>query len=205
MYRNVTAIYRSAQTAELVRQELEGLGISRGSIHVIPDASSGVTSAGISDTTRAAPGATAGMGDTTATGMGDTTATGMDDTTGMRDTTTTGMTDDSSRHFDAIDDLNLPDDDAQTYKHCIRQGDYVVSAEVDDEQVARVQELMRRPESEAHNIDTRRDEFSTADPVAAREGRTVDEERRGARDAAHEDAYTRSYTRGSRLEDRKLD
>ena len=37
MHRNVTAIYRTHATADLVRRELNELGISSGDIHVIPD------------------------------------------------------------------------------------------------------------------------------------------------------------------------
>lgn len=38
MHRNVTAIYRTHEVAETVRRQLEEAGISRTSIHVIPDA-----------------------------------------------------------------------------------------------------------------------------------------------------------------------
>ena len=37
MHRNVTAIYRTYATADLVRRELSEAGISSGDIHVIPD------------------------------------------------------------------------------------------------------------------------------------------------------------------------
>lgn len=37
MGRNVTAIYRTHAVADLVRQELEAIGLSRGDIHIIPD------------------------------------------------------------------------------------------------------------------------------------------------------------------------
>jgi hypothetical protein len=37
MNRNVTAIYRTYAVADLVRRELEAIGISRANIHVIPD------------------------------------------------------------------------------------------------------------------------------------------------------------------------
>jgi len=43
MNRNVTAIYRTHSTADLVRRELEKLGVSRSDIHVVPDTESPAT------------------------------------------------------------------------------------------------------------------------------------------------------------------
>lgn len=166
MTRNVTAVYRTHETAELVRRELEELGISRGHIHVLPDdAGSSGTSLG-----------------TTAEGRHE----GVDHSSVMA----------------AVDDLHLPEDDTRTYKHCLNRGDHVVSAEVDEGQIARVQAIMRRPEQEAYNLDARDEEFRTADPYPRREGYVADEARLGRRDAAAADPYTRSYERRSRLDER---
>ncbi len=82
------------------------------------------------------------------------------------------------RHVDALHDLHLPEDDVRTYQNCVRRGDYVVSAEVDEDQVTRVQQIMRRPEDEAYNLDTRADEFSDefvrAAPRRTARGRGLD-------------------------------
>jgi uncharacterized protein (TIGR02271 family) len=103
MPRAVTAIYRTSATADLVRQDLQQLGIGRHNITIVPD------TADVSYSTSA--GANAG---------------------------------------DAVDrlrDLQLPEDDARTYEQAVRNGDYVVSVEVDDDtNLDRVQEIMRRPE-----------------------------------------------------------
>jgi hypothetical protein len=50
-------------------------------------------------------------------------------------------------HVNAIDRLNLPDDDQRTYKRAVRTGDYVVSVKVNgDDDIDRVEEAMRHPE-----------------------------------------------------------
>ena len=71
---------------------------------------------------------------------------------------------------DDIDYLNLPHDEAVTYKQAIREGHYVVSADVDEDHVDRVAEIMRHPEEgvdiEAYEADYRgRDTYS--DDLAA--------------------------------------
>ena len=107
------------------------------------------------------------------------------------------------RHMDALHDLHLPDDDLRTYQNSVRRGDHVVSAEVDEENVGRVQEIMRRPEEEAYNLDTREAEFRNEQlhPHSAGAGRTLDERRLGRRDPAHTDPYSRTYHRDERLDD----
>ena len=158
MHRNVTAIYRTHATADLVRRELDEIGLAHGRIHVIPDQDEPVGAEG-------------------------------------------HRSDD--RHMNALHDLHLPDDDLRTYQHSVRRGDYVVSAEVDEDQVARAQEIMRRPEEEAYNLDTREAEFRGEEvyPHSAGAGRTVDERRLGRRDPAHADPYSRTYHRDERLDD----
>lgn len=112
---------------------------------------------------------------------------------------------DSSRsrdgYSDQLHDLHLPDDDVRTYQQSVRQGDYVVSAEVEEEQVDRAKEIMRRPEDETHNLDQRSDEFgaATLDPHSDPDNRRTNDRWVGRRDQEHSDPYTRSYTRDSRL------
>lgn len=108
MDRNVTAIYRTFATADLVRRELSELGISSGDIHVIPD---------------------------------------RDDPVGIDECRS------DNRYSDQPNDLHLPDGDLKTCEQSVRHGDYVVSAEIGEEQVERVQEIMSRPEDEAYNLD----------------------------------------------------
>lgn len=160
MHRNVTAIYRSHATADLVRRELSDLGIAPGDIHVIPD---------------------------------------RDDPVG-----TDGHRSDN-RYSDQLHDLHLPDDDLRTYQQSVRRGDYIVSAEVDEEQVGRVQEIMRRPEEEAHDLDQRSSEFESAElePYTDPNSGRPSDDRLARRDPNHIDPYTRSYVRNTRLEERR--
>jgi hypothetical protein len=160
MHRNVTAIYRTHATAQLVRQQLEDLGVSRGYIHVIPDVDEPVGTAG---------------------------------------------TRDNSRLLDELHDLHLPDDDVRTYQNSVRRGDYVVSVEVDEDDVPRVVEVMRRPEAEAHDIDRRATEFADEALIARREEAMGNPAWRGERDPDWVDPYTRTYRRDSRLDERRYD
>ena len=52
MNRNVTAVYRTYSVADLVRRELESMGISRANIHVIPDTGDAVGTTGYRDDRR---------------------------------------------------------------------------------------------------------------------------------------------------------
>ena len=160
MHRNVTAIYRTHATADLVRRELSDLGISSGHIHVIPD---------------------------------------RDDPVGPE-----GRRSDN-RYSDQLHDLHLPDDDLKTYQHSVRNGDYVVSAEVDEAQLDRVRAIMKRPEEEAYDLDQRSGEFRDADvdPYSDPGNRTANEDWTARRDPDNADPYTRSYTRNARLEERR--
>lgn len=153
MDRNVTAIYRTYAVADLVRRELETVGISSANIHVIPDREDIVAESGYRE---------------------------------------------DRRWTDLLHDLQLPDEDVRTYQHSVRRGDYVVSANVDDEWVERVQEIMRRPEAEAYDLDARTDEFGEetvippSDPARERDPRLV-----SRRDTAYTDPYVRSYRRNT--------
>lgn len=156
MHRNVTAVYRTHATAELVRRELEAEGLTHGHVRVVPDQE---------------------------------TATETDRR--------------GSRYMDALHDLHLPENDLRAYQGSVRRGDYVVSAEVDDARVHRVQEIMRRPEAEAYDLNAletslRDEEFVThSDP-----GRRPNPEWLGERDASHVDPYLRSYNRRRPIEPR---
>ena len=160
MHRNVTAIYRTFATADLVRQELHRLPDMSGHVHVTPDQDDPIGPDGF----RAERG-----------------------------------------YSDELHDLHLPDDDLKTYQHSVRQGDYIVSAEVDEDQVKQAQDIMRRPGEEAYNLDIRSDEFRNgeldpySDPIAPPEN----EDWMGRRYTRHDDPFTRTYERNSRLEKRR--
>lgn len=178
MTRNVTAVYRTHATADLVRRELEQFGISRGYIHVLPD-----------DARDAALGINMGG-----------TATGATSASGASEYAHEGVP--NTALMDAVDDLQLPDEDTRTYKHSLQRGDHLVSVEADDDQVARVITIMRRPEAEAHNLDMSDEEFRGAADFPRREGYVVDEDRFARRDPELVDPYTRSYERRTRLDER---
>ena len=162
MHRNVTAVYRTYATADLVRRELNDLGISSGYVHVVPD---------------------------------------------TEDAATSGATDsrDDDRYSDQLHDLHLPDDDLRMYQQCVRRGDYIVSAEVDQDKVARVQEIMRRPEEEAYNLNSTTSEVGDAElyPYSTPDTRRTNEDWRAERDPDYDDPYTRSYRRNARLDERR--
>ena len=153
MSRNITAVYRTYSVADLVRAELEELGLSRSDIHVIPDSD---LSAG------------------------------------------TSADRDDRRWSDKLHDLDLPDEDVRTYQSSVRRGDYVVSANVDDSSVERVQQIMRRPEAEAYDLDAREAEFrdETIYPHSSRAA--ADTRVKHQRDPAYTDPYLRSYRRDVR-------
>lgn len=68
--------------------------------------------------------------------------------------------------LDDLHDLNLPEDDIRTYQQAVRRGDFVVSANVDEDEVAAVVEAMRQPEEHMYDIDATEEEFRSADYVA---------------------------------------
>ena len=143
MRRAVTAIYRSYGAATLVRDELERLGIGRRHVTIIPDAERGAT---------ATRGATVGTTGTVATtpGTGTTPGTDFTTTSPRYADAAPAYTDADASYGDAFDDLHdlhLPEADTRIYQQAIRNGDYVVSVDVDDDgDIARIQEIMRRPE-----------------------------------------------------------
>ena len=155
MSRNVTAVYRTYSVADLVRAELEALGLSRGDIHVIPETD---LPAG---------------------------------TSGERA---------DRRWSDALHELDLPDEDMRTYQSCVRRGDYVVSANVEEDDVERVQKIMRRPEAEAYDLDVRDAEFrdETIHPHSDDSRTAAALRARRRRDPAYTDPYLRAYRRDER-------
>ena len=176
MQRAITAIYRTFAVADLVRNEIADLGVSRGYIHVVPD---------------------------------------------RDDQITAGSTrDDAVLH--ELHDLDLPAEDARTYQQAVRRGDYVVSANVDDDYVERVMEIMRRPEEEAYNIDEVEEEYRSAEYVAptgaaagvatdaslteGQEAIPVAEERLtvGKREVDRGATHVRSYVREQPVEERVM-
>lgn len=149
----VTAVYRSHDAADLVRDELERAGIGRHQITVVPETERG------SD-----PGTTRDIDDA----------------------------------LDRLHDLHLPDDDTRTYQQAVRNGDYVVSVNLDgDDSVSQVQDLMRRPEH-SYDLDELDNRYSGRDYAARRQplGEGYDERQIGRRNADQASPYTRSYTRG---------
>ncbi|MFC5567085.1 YsnF/AvaK domain-containing protein [Rubellimicrobium aerolatum] len=126
MSRAVTAIYRSPVVAQLVREELEQLGIGRSAITVLPDAAGTVSGLATAETQEDA--------------------------------------------IDRLHDLGLPEPDARTYQQALRNGDHVVSVEVDDDSyLGRVQEIMRRPE-DAYDLDELDTRYAGADYIPRRQG-----------------------------------
>jgi stress response protein YsnF len=117
MQRAVTAIYPTPAVADLVRRDLEQIGIAGHNITILPD--SGLSTSG-----------------------------------------TQGFSEDA---IDRLHDLGLPEDDIRTYQQALRNGDYVVSVEVDDEaHLGRVQEIMRQPEN-AYDLDELDSRYSAAE------------------------------------------
>jgi hypothetical protein len=184
MRRAVTAIYRSYDVAALVRDELERLGIGRRHVTIIPDSARGTTAtsgAGMAGTVT-----TPGADFTTATPTYVGTAPSYSDA----DAAYGGA-------FDDLHDLHLPEADTRTYQQAIRNGDYVVSVDVDDDaDLSRIQEIMRRPE-DAYDIDDLDTRYGSATyaprRLPMREG--YDERMVGRRDQTLSSPYSRSYNR----------
>ena len=104
------------------------------------------------------------------------------------------------RWTDKFHDLDLPDEDVRTYQSCVRRGDFVVSANVDEDDVERVQQIMRRPEAEAYDLDARDAEFrdESIHPHSDSSRIAADLRNQRRRDPAHNDPYLRSYRRDER-------
>ena len=115
---------------------------------------------------------------------------------------TAGATRDDHRYSDDLHDLHLPENDLRSYQQAVRRGDYVVSANVDEDHLPRVTEIMRRPE-DAYDLDATDIEFAEVEYVPHSSGTyVVDEDRVGTRDTTT-DPYVRSYSRRTALDERK--
>lgn len=164
MQRTVTAIYRSHGVANLVREELERIGIAQHQIVVLP-------------AVRIVP-----------------------DTTDPGHSTTTTK-DNLDNAFEQLHDLHLPEGDTRTYQQALRNGDFVVSVNLDDDAaLARVEQVMRRPE-DAHHLDELDTSYSSADYEPRRQppGEGFNEGMAGRRDDDQLSPYTRSYRRDAPL------
>lgn len=67
--------------------------------------------------------------------------------------------------LDDLHDLNLPEADVRTYQQAVRRGDFIVSANVDEDEVSATVEAMRQPEADMYDIDATEEEFSAADYI----------------------------------------
>jgi len=124
MQRAVTAIYPSADVADLVRRELVDLGVGRHDITILPDLDGSSTMGG--------------------------------------------------DPVDRLHNLGLPEADMRTYQQAIRNGDYVVSVEIDrEDDLSRVQEVMRRPE-DAYDIDQLDTQYADADFIPRQQAAYAD-------------------------------
>lgn len=166
----------------------------------------GGTAAGAAAGLGAAPATTGDAAASTVAGMagaGGTAATRHEHPLHHANFLEAGADEEFLRHSDHLHALHLPEEDLRTYQQAIRHGDYVVSAEVDDAKVEQVKAVMRRPETEAHDIERRASEFRNHDLLAhsAGEGHMLNEDRRARRLAAgDEDRYARTYSRDRRLD-----
>jgi hypothetical protein len=114
------------------------------------------------------------------------------------DTSATGSTRDlGDQAYDKLHDLHLPESDIRTYQQAVRNGDYVVSVNVDDEaHIERVKEIMRRPE-DAHDINSLDTKYASEVYKPRRDPLTegYDERHIGRRESTEDSPYTRSYSR----------
>ena len=111
---------------------------------------------------------------------------------GIRDT------EDAHRRLDRLD---LPEDDTRTYLQAIRNGDYVVSVDVDDvEHLDRIKAIMRDP-GHARDLDALDREYEGAEYVPFRhEDRPAEPRNRAIRENPQpgERGDLRGYTRAQR-------
>ena len=114
-----------------------------------------------------------------------------------------GSRDDDTSWNDGLHGLHLPEHDLRTYQNAVRNGDYVVSVDVDgDADLSRIKDVMRRPEDEAYDIGAL-DTMYGEQAYTPRTGETAyapDERYLANRDdmVDGDDAYVRSYTRQNR-------
>ena len=159
MHRAITAIYRTRDVAHLVRAELERLGLAQHHVSVIHKEERGAASSGddASGDYGAPEGVTPAVSTPGGAFLGVPPGAGMGMGMSMGGAMAMPAYQDTDPALaDALDelhDLHLPEEDTRTYQEAIRNGDYVVSVEVnEDADIAHIQEVMRRPE-DAHDLD----------------------------------------------------
>lgn len=190
MPRAVTAIYRSLAAAALVREELERLGLARHAVTILPEDEPGSHRAA-GGTAVGTPG---GAFVAAVPPSGDVRPPG-----GSLDTAYAGGL--HADAFDRLHDLHLPEEDTRIYQEAIRNGDVVVSVEVgDDADLARIQEVMRRPE-EARDFGELAARAGGADFVPRRHplGPGYDSRWAGRPDEAASTPQARAYARDAAL------
>jgi hypothetical protein len=105
---------------------------------------------------------------------------------------------DADPHHERLDRLDLPEDDTRTYLQAVRNGDYVVSVDVDDaERIDRIKAIMRDP-GHARDLDALDEEYRGAEYVPFRhEDQPADPRDRAIRENPQPDerADLRDYTR----------
>jgi len=155
MQRAITAIYRTRDVAHLVRDELERLGLSGPHIAVIHKDERGAASS-VDDASGdygAPEGVTPAVSTPGGAFMGVPPGAGLGMSGAMAMPVYREVDLALADALDELHDLHLPEEDTRTFQEAIRNGDYVVSVEVDeDADMARIQEVMRRPE-DAHDLD----------------------------------------------------
>ena len=200
MRRAVTAIYRSYDVAALVRDELERIGLGRRHIRIIPNEERG-TSTTTAGSVR--PGGVASPAANTTGSAGAAMPPGAYagavpgyDVVGAAYLYSEADTPYGDA-FDDLHDLHLPEADTRVYQQAIRNGDYVVSVDVDnDADLARIQEIMRRPE-DAYDLDELDTRYGSADYAPRRQPMRegYDDSMLGQRDDAQSSPYSRYYSR----------
>lgn len=208
MQRAVTAIYRARDIAHLVRDELDRLGLSRHHVTVIHKDERAAASAdtGTAGAYGASEGVSPAVGTPGGAYMGVLPGAGMGMSPGglaampvYRDTDLA-----HADAFDALHDLHLPEEDTRIYQQAIRNGDYVVSVEVDeDADITRIQEIMRRPE-DAHDLDELDASYRDADYAPRRRPVRVgySDGMLGRRGEMQSSPHTRDYYREEPLRPR---
>ncbi len=74
----------------------------------------------------------------------------------------------ATEHHERLDRLGLPEDDTRTYLQAVRNGDYVVSVDVEDaERLDRIKTIMRDP-GHARDLDALDEEYRSAEYVPFR-------------------------------------
>lgn len=170
MRRAVTAVYRSFDAATLARSELERLGTGRRHVTILPDDEGGTTSAAAGSAQPAdTPPPPLGTMGSAYVGMPPGAYVGMMPDYDVAAAAYLYADTPHGDAFDQLHDLHLPEADTRIYQQAIRNGDTIISVEVDDgADLARIQEIMRRSEDgyDLDDLDTR---YDSAEYVSRRQ------------------------------------